>query len=113
MTMAYKVKSRIWLELNGKLLLGPGRVKLLRAIEKTGSLSKAAKALEMSYKKAWRVVDEVNKAAKTPVVITQTGGKNGGGTVLTPHGLEVLDAFEQINQDCWQYLDQQPINIEI
>ena len=51
--MAYQIKSKIWIESNGKILLGEGRVQLLKAIKETGSLSKAAKKLKMSYKKAW------------------------------------------------------------
>ena len=50
--MEYKIKSRIWIEVDGEILLGEGRVSLLKAIEKTGSLSKASKSLGMSYKKA-------------------------------------------------------------
>ena len=53
--MNYKIKSRIWIEADGDILLGEGRVALLKAIESTGSLSKAAKSLKMSYKKAWSV----------------------------------------------------------
>ncbi len=62
--MNYKIKSRIWIEVGNNVLLGEGRVRLLKAIEKTGSLSKAAKSLKMSYKKAWILVDAVNKSAK-------------------------------------------------
>jgi len=77
--MVYKIKSRIWIETNNNVLLGEGRMRLLKAIEKTGSLSKAAKTLKMSYKKAWHLIDTVNKAAKKPVTISNIGGKGGGG----------------------------------
>ena len=59
--MDYKIKSRIWIEADGNILLGEGRVNLLRAINEEGSLSKAAKVLGMSYKKAWSLIDAVNK----------------------------------------------------
>ena len=62
--MNYKIKSRIWIEVGNNVLLGEGRVRLLKAIEKTGSLSKAAKSLKMSYKKAWILVDAVNQIRK-------------------------------------------------
>ena len=60
----YKIKSRIWVEAGDNVLVGEGRVKLLKAIEIEGSLSKAAKSIGMSYKKAWTLVDAVNKSAK-------------------------------------------------
>ena len=111
--MNYTVKSRIWIEANDKILLGEGRVRLLKAIEKTGSLSKAARELQMSYKKAWRLIDAVNKSAKEPVVITATGGKDGGGTVVTPYGKALIAAFETINKSCWEFLDKQLAKITI
>ena len=77
--MNYKIKSRIWIESNNKVLIGEGRVNLLRAIGETGSLSKAAKSLDLSYKKAWQLLDSVNKSAKKPVTINSIGGKGGGG----------------------------------
>ncbi|QLG44634.1 winged helix-turn-helix domain-containing protein [Costertonia aggregata] len=105
--MEYKIKSRIWIEVDDKVLLGEGRVQLLKAIRNLGSLSKAAKELNMSYKKAWMLVDSINKSAKEPVVISTTGGKNGGGAIVTPYGSSLIKAFEKINKNCWKYLDEQ------
>lgn len=105
--MKYKIRSRIWIEVDDTMLLGEGRVSLLRAIDKTGSLTKAAKSLKMSYKKAWSLIDALNKAAKEPVVITSVGGKNGGGARLTPHGKELINVFDSINKKCWAFLDDQ------
>lgn len=100
-----KIKSRIWIEADGNVLLGEGRVRLLKAVETTGSLSKAAKSLGMSYKKAWTLVDAVNKSAKTPIIITSVGGKGGGGAELTAYGKTLIKAFDDINKGCWAYLD--------
>jgi molybdate transport system regulatory protein len=105
--MNYKIKSRIWIEADNNVFLGEGRVKLLKAIEANGSLSKAAKSLEMSYKKAWSLLDAVNKSAVKPVVITSIGGKNGGGAALTAYGKSLIKAFDAINSGCWKYLDKQ------
>lgn len=105
--MEYKIKSRIWIETNNHILLGEGRVRLLKAIAETGSLSKAAKSLSMSYKKAWNLLDTVNKSAEKPVVITSIGGKNGGGAQLTAYGQSLITAFDTINKNCWQFLDDQ------
>ena len=84
--MEYKIKSRIWIEVDNNVLLGEGRVRLLNAIEKTGSLSKAAKSLNISYKKAWTLVDAVNKSAKKPVTESSIGGK------VSRYGLCLEDA---------------------
>lgn len=111
--MSYKIKSRIWIELNDKVLLGEGRVRLLKAIENTGSLSKAAKSLNMSYKKAWTLIDAVNKSANQPIIITSIGGKNGGGAQLTPYGKNLIISFDTINKNCWNYLDTQTSQIDI
>ena len=109
--MEYKIKSRIWIEIDNKVLLGEGRVRLLKAIETTGSLSKAAKTLKISYKKAWSLVDSVNKSAKKPITISSIGGKGGGGAKLTPYGKSLITAFENINKNCWDFLDKQIVNI--
>lgn len=105
--MNYKIKSRIWIEVDDKVLIGEGRVRLLKAIEQTGSLSKGAKTLGMSYKKAWTLIDAINKSAKNPVIVSSIGGKDGGGTRLTPHGKALIIAFDKINKNCWKYLDKQ------
>ena len=105
--MDYKIKSRIWIEANGNILLGEGRVSLLKAIEETGSLTKAAKSLGMSYKKAWSLIDAVNKRAEKPVTTSNIGGKGGGGAALTPYGKSLVNAFEAINENCWRFLDEQ------
>ena len=105
--MSYKIKSRIWIEFEDHVLLGEGRVKLLKAIEDTGSLSQAAKSLNISYKKAWDLIDSANKSAKEPLIITNTGGKGGGGAQLTEHCKSLISAFETINKNCWAFLDQQ------
>jgi len=109
--MEYEIKSRIWIETKGNVLMGEGRISLLKAIEETGSLSKAAKSIKMSYKKAWHLIDTVNKAAKKPVTISNIGGKGGGGAQLTPYGKSLVIAFEEINKNCWEYLDKQLVAI--
>lgn len=105
--MSYKIKSRIWIEHNGDILLGEGRVALLKAIDQMGSLSKAAKSMGMSYKKAWNLVDAVNSRAARPVCQRVVGGKAGGGTEITPYGKQLIETFENLNKNCWNYLDQE------
>ena len=110
--MNYKIKSRIWIESEDNVLLGEGRVHLLKAIQETGSLSKAAKSLNISYKKAWQMLDSVNKSAKKPVTINSIGGKGGGGAELTEYGKSLVQAFDEINKSCWAFLDKQLEKIE-
>lgn len=110
--MSYKIKSRIWIESEGHVLLGEGRVHLLKAIQETGSLSKAAKSLKISYKKAWSLIDSVNKSAKKPVTINSIGGKGGGGAELTDYGKSLINVFDEINHNCWRFLDEQLEKIE-
>jgi len=111
--MDYKIKSRIWIESKNHVLLGEGRVQLLKAIETEGSLSKAAKSLGLSYKKAWSLIDSVNKSAKKPVTINSTGGKGGGGAELTDYGKQLITVFDEINQNCWDFLDEQVQKLEL
>ncbi|MFP2997538.1 winged helix-turn-helix domain-containing protein [Spongiivirga sp. MCCC 1A20706] len=103
----YRIRSRIWIESGDKVLLGEGRVILLKAIDEHGSLSQAAKSIHMSYKKAWTLVDAVNKLAKKEVVQKITGGRSGGGASITPYGKKLIDAFDNINQNCWIFLDKE------
>lgn len=110
--MSYKIKSRVWIEYDNHVLLGEGRVQLLKAIDETGSLSKAAKSLNLSYKKAWNLIDSVNKSAKKPVTINSIGGKGGGGAELTQYGKSLISVFDEININCWEFLDVQLQKIE-
>lgn len=105
--MTYTIKSRVWIERDNKVFLGEGRVRLLKSIERTQSLSKSAKELKMSYKKAWNLIDSVNKNATKPVVEKSAGGSGGGGTVLTTYGKELVRVFDSINENCWKHLDKQ------
>ena len=105
--MSYKIKSRIWIESENSVFLGEGRIHVLKAIEETGSLSKAAKSLNLSYKKAWHLIDSVNKSAKKPVTINSVGGKGGGGAQLTDYGRSLIIVFDEINKNCWAFLDAQ------
>jgi len=75
------------------IAMGPGKADLLRAIEQTGSISAAARALGMSYRRAWLLVDTMNQCFKAPLVETLTGGQKGGGAQITDLGQEVLSRY--------------------
>ncbi len=76
--------------------LGPGKVDLLEAISSTGSISAAARAMGMSYRRAWQLVDSMNKGFKEDLVRTATGGRGGGGAEVTARGFDVLARFRDM-----------------
>ena len=79
--------------------IGPGKIALLENIEQHGSISAAGRAMDMSYKRAWDLVDEINRICRQPVVERQTGGKNGGGAALTPFGEALVERYRRIERD--------------
>jgi molybdate transport system regulatory protein len=82
----------------GERAFGPGKAELLEHIASEGSISKAAKAMEMSYSRAWQLVDAMNNAFRKPLVELSTGGRKGGGAVLTRAGEEVLSLFRKMEE---------------
>ena len=76
--------------------IGPGKIALLEAIRSTGSISAAARSLGMSYRRAWLLVEEVNHALREPAVTAETGGRHGGGAVVTAAGARVVDLYRAI-----------------
>ncbi len=89
------LKARLLLEKDGTSFLGGKRVELLEAIETCGSINSAAKAVGMSYKGAWDVVDAMNNQSEKPLVVRSTGGRHGGGTQLTEHGRKIVALFRE------------------
>jgi molybdate transport system regulatory protein len=83
----------------GARRLGPGKVKLLEAISEEGSISAAARQLDMSYKRAWDLVNDLNQTFGTPVVATAAGGRAGGGASLTPMGEDIVACYRAIERD--------------
>jgi molybdate transport system regulatory protein len=76
--------------------VGPGKATLLESIRDTGSISAAARSMGMDYKRAWLLLDSMNHAFRTPVVVTMPGGPRGGGARLTPFGAELLERFRRL-----------------
>lgn len=95
---ADKTSLHLRLDFGGERSLGPGKIRLLELINETGSISAAGRALEMSYRQAWLLVDELNRMFKEPVVSAQTGGGGGGGTVLTETGNTVVRRYRDMEQ---------------
>jgi molybdate transport system regulatory protein len=86
------------LDFGGERSLGPGKVQLLELVGKTGSISAAGRALKMSYPQAWRLIDELNRMFRRPLVIAQVGGGGGGGTALTKAGAGVIQAYRDMEK---------------
>ena len=76
--------------------LGPGKIKLMELISQHGSISQAGKEMGMSYRRAWLLVDEINRIFKEPLVATQMGGSGGGGARLTKLGRDVVGRYRAI-----------------
>jgi molybdate transport system regulatory protein len=79
--------------------VGPGKARLLELIAEHGSIAAAGRAMGMSYRRAWDLVDELNRCFGKPVIATQMGGQRGGGAVLTPLGETVVEHFRAIEGD--------------
>jgi molybdate transport system regulatory protein len=90
------VRLTVRVDFGADRALGPGKIRLLEAIGRTGSISQAGRALDMSYRRAWLLVDDMNRCFREPVVTTQPGGAQGGGAALTPFGLELIEKYRSI-----------------
>ena len=96
MTKVKTQKPRIRVLLGDAASLGPGKIELIDAIEKAGSISGAAKMMNMSYRRAWNLVDSINHDFTEEIIITSVGGKGGGGAIVTELGLEIIQRYRQL-----------------
>lgn len=103
----YELRGRIWVEGKDGTFLGYGRAVLLERIKQYGSISEAARSMQMSYRAAWELVESMNRQAKTPLVETTTGGKGGGGAVLTEAGEKAIVAFWRLYERFGEFLKKE------
>ncbi|MBD3790746.1 MAG: TOBE domain-containing protein [Campylobacterales bacterium] len=101
-----ELTSNLTLELSDQPFLLEKRIQLLNAIKQHGSISKAAKAVPMSYKAAWDAVDTMNNLSHTPIVSRETGGKGGGGTTLTEYGENLLKTYSILKEEQKRFLER-------
>lgn len=94
--MVDPIQFRFRLLLGSSVAMGPGKADLLAALAETGSISAAARQMGMSYKKAWYLIDTMNRCFREPVVQTVKGGRGHGGAKLTTMGQQVLDRYRAI-----------------
>lgn len=91
--MSKQAKPRLRILLGAEIAIGPGKADLLEAIVRTGSISAAGRELGMSYRRAWNLVEVMNRSFRSPLVETLTGGAGGGGARVTGFGAEVLTRY--------------------
>jgi len=101
----FNLDGNFWINKENKAFIGKGRVELLKNIQIYGSISKAAKHMKMSYKAAWDSVDIMNKLSTEPLVTKVTGGKGGGGTIITTYAKEIINTYEELEQLHQNYLN--------
>lgn len=92
------ISPSIRLDFAGGRRLGPGKIALLEAIIETGSISAAGRRMEMSYRRAWLLVDAVNRMFDQPVVVSAVGGPHGGGAQVTEFGSRLVSAYRALEQ---------------
>jgi molybdate transport system regulatory protein len=90
------IQFRLRIVMADEIAVGPGKVDLLEAVAATGSITAAARQLGMSYRRAWLLVDTMNRCFKEPLTTAEAGGKRGGGTALTPLGAQVVRRYRRI-----------------
>ena len=84
------------IDFDGARAVGPGKIKLMELIDKHGSISEAGRQMGMSYRRAWLLVDSLNRCFRTPVVASQHGGQQGGGASLTEFGHAVMQHYRAV-----------------
>ena len=99
-----EILSNLTLEIFNQPFLLEKRIELLIAVKRTGSISKAAKEVPMSYKAAWEAIESMNNLSTTPIVQRETGGVGGGGTTLTPYGENLIETFEILRNEQKKFL---------
>jgi molybdate transport system regulatory protein len=89
------VRSKVWLEKDGKLFMGWGRATLLERIDQLGSISAAARSMNLAYRNAWLWIEAINRLSIVPLVEKATGGANGGYARLTEEGRRIVDEYKE------------------
>jgi molybdate transport system regulatory protein len=97
--VAASTQLSVRIDLSTGVRIGPGKIALLEAIRSAGSISGAGRQMQMSYRKAWLLVDEINGTLREPAVFTATGGGKGGGATLTPTGEQLVRLYHDIESE--------------
>ncbi|HEY7745443.1 MAG TPA: LysR family transcriptional regulator [Desulfuromonadales bacterium] len=100
-----EVRSKVWLEVDGEPLLGEGRERLLLLIEQEGSISAAARAMDIPYRKAWSYLENMEKKLGFALVERHKGGARGGRTTLTAKARSLLARFDELKKGVQEFVD--------
>ena len=100
-------RGRVWIDGPEGTFIGYGRVVLLERIIEHGSITKAAKSMQMAYRHAWDLVDSMNRQAKQPLVVLATGGRGGGGAVVSAAGKRAIKVFRKFHEDLEAFLKRE------
>lgn len=100
-----KIKSKIWLEQEGYPVFGSFRAAVLHAVQKAGSINKAAELLNVSYRKVWGHISAMESRLHQPLLIKNKGGRGGGGAVLTEYACELLEKFQEAENQIKGFAD--------
>ena len=95
-TVKFDIRFRLRIRRGDTVAVGPGKIALLEAVGATGSIAAAARALDMSYRRAWMLIDDMNRSLREPVVSTSAGGPRGGGAVLSASGEQVIALYREV-----------------
>jgi molybdate transport system regulatory protein len=106
------LRAQLRVMLGDEIAFGPGKADLLEAIRETGSISGAGKKMGMSYRRAWLLVDAMNRCFQQPVVDAAKGGANGGGTQLTALGKQVLEHYRTLQKEVSAITDKHFENLK-
>jgi molybdate transport system regulatory protein len=102
----FRPAGQLWLSRDGENVLNDSRIALLEQIGETGSITKAGQAVGISYRTAWITIDHLNTLSDSPLVEKTTGGKSGGGTQLTEHGVNLIRVYRIMQKEHQDYLDR-------
>lgn len=100
------IRSKIWIEAGGEPVFGRGRRFLLEAIDSHGSINQAAKEVDISFRKAWCHITVMEERLGIKLVVRQTGGKNGGGAILTNDARKFLEKYEALEKGIQELVDK-------
>ncbi len=100
------IKSKLWIEVDGKPVFGRGRRFLLHAIDTYGSINRAAKEINISYRKAWSYIKAMEERLGIKLVVRKAGGRNGGGATLTGEAREFLKKYEMMEEGIREIVDK-------
>ncbi len=101
-----EIRSKIWLEINGKCAFSQGRVVLLEAIDRYGSINRAAAETGISYRRAWGYIKAMGERLRMDLVTTRTGGAGGGGATLTEEARRFLLKYESLESGINELVDE-------